>query len=36
MKVIAVIQESFEIKKMLRHLKKVDRAPPGVPWDSIE
>ena len=36
MKVIAVIQDSFEIKKILRHLKKVDRAPPGVAWDSIE
>ena len=36
MKVIAVIQDSFEIKKILRHLKKVDRAPPGVVWESIE
>jgi hypothetical protein len=36
MKVIAVIQDTFEIKKILRHLKKVDRAPPSVSWDSIE
>ncbi len=36
MKVIAVIQDTFEIKKILRHLKKVDRAPPGVSWDSVE
>lgn len=36
MKVIAVIQDTSEIKKILRHLKKVDRAPPGVAWDRIE
>ena len=36
MKVIAVIRETSEIKKILRHLKKVNRAPPGVAWESIE
>jgi len=35
MNVIAMIQDSFEIKKILRHLKKVDRATPGVAWESI-
>ena len=35
MKVIAIIQDRSEIKKILRHLKKVDRAPPGVAWDSM-
>ena len=34
MKVIAVIQDSEEIKKILAHLVKVGRAPPG--FDSAE
>lgn len=30
MKVIAVIQDSGEIKRILKHLKKIGRAPPQV------
>jgi hypothetical protein len=36
MKVIAIIKDTSEIKKILRYLKKIDRAPPGMAWDSIE
>ena len=36
MKVIAVIQDTSEIKKILKHLRKVGRDPPGVDWNLIE
>ncbi len=36
MKVIAVIQDTSEIKKILKHLRKVERDPPGVDWNLIE
>ena len=36
MKVIAVIRDTAEIKKILKHLKKVGRDPPGVDWNLIE
>jgi hypothetical protein len=32
MRVIAVIQDVTEIKRILKHLKKIDRAPPGVDY----
>jgi hypothetical protein len=35
MKVIAVIQDTTEIKKILKHLKKVGRAPPGVDYSKF-
>ena len=36
MKVIAVIRDTAEIKKILKHLRKVGRDPPGVDWNLIE
>lgn len=36
MKVIAVIRDTSEIKKILKHLRKVGRDPPGVDWNLIE
>jgi len=35
MKVIAVIQESDEIKRILRHLVKIGRSPPGLDPASL-
>ncbi|MEW5815538.1 MAG: outer membrane lipoprotein-sorting protein [Spirochaetota bacterium] len=35
MQVIAVIQESEEIKRILRHLVKIGRSPPGVDPASL-
>jgi len=35
MRVIAVIQDSAEIKRILKHLKKIGRAPPGVDYSEI-
>ncbi len=35
MKVIAIIQDSTEIKKILKHLKKIGRAPPGVDYSEL-
>ena len=34
-KVIAVIQDIAEIKKILKHLKKIGRAPPGVDYTEL-
>lgn len=34
MKVIAIIQDMAEIKRILNHLKKVGRAPPGVAFSK--
>jgi len=36
MRVIAVIQNIAEIKKILRHLKKIGRASPGVDYTGIK
>jgi hypothetical protein len=30
MKILAVILDSYEIKKILRHLVKTNKTPPGV------
>ena len=35
MRVIAVIQDSSEIKRILKHLKKIGRAPPGVDYSDL-
>ncbi|MDA3955667.1 transposase [Oceanispirochaeta sp.] len=35
MRVIAVIQDTAEIKRILKHLKKVGRAPSGVDYTEI-
>ena len=35
MKVIAVIQDTDEIKHILRHLIKIGRAPPGLDESSV-
>jgi len=35
MRVIAVIQDVAEIKKILKQLKKVGRAPPGVDYSNL-
>ena len=35
MRVIAVIQNSAEIKRILKHLKKVGRPPPGVDYPKL-
>ena len=36
MRVIAVIQDVTEIKRILKHLKKVGRAPPGVDYPKLK
>ncbi len=35
MRFIAIIQDVAEIKKILKHLKKVGRAPPGVDYTTL-
>jgi hypothetical protein len=35
MKEIAVIQVSGEIKRILKHLKKIGRSPPGVDYSNL-
>jgi len=35
MRVIAIIQDVAEIKKILKHLKKVSRAPPDVDYSRL-
>ena len=35
MRVIAVIQDLAEIKRILKHLKKIGRAPPGVDYSKL-
>lgn len=35
MRVIAIIQDVAEIKKILKHFKKVGRAPPGVDYTTL-
>jgi len=35
MKVTAVIQDAAEIKRILKHLKKIGRAPPIVDYSEI-
>ena len=36
MKVVAVIVDPTEVRKILLHLIKSGRAPPGVDWDILE
>ena len=36
MKVVAVIIDPIEVRKILLHLKELGRAPPGVDWDKLE
>ncbi len=35
MRVIAVIQNTAEIKRIMKHLKKVGRPPPGVDYTKL-
>ena len=35
MKVIAVIQDVAEIRRILKHLKKIGRAPPEVDYSKL-
>ena len=36
MKVIAIIEDSHEVKRILRHLVKIGRSPPGFDPDRLD
>ena len=36
MRIIAIIQDVSEIRNILKHLRKIGRAPPGVDYDSLD